>query len=54
MRDQAHDARPSIDERYPTRERYLALVEEAGRLALSHWDERVSHHEVAAVLGSPA
>jgi hypothetical protein len=29
-RDQAHDPRPSIDERYPTRERYLALVEEAG------------------------
>jgi hypothetical protein len=25
-----------------------ALVEEAGRLALSHWDERVSHHEVVA------
>jgi hypothetical protein len=31
-----------------------AVVEEAGRLALSHWDARVSHHEVAAVLGSPA
>ena len=25
----------------------LALVEDAGRAALSHWDERVSHHEVA-------
>jgi hypothetical protein len=29
-REQAHDSRPSIEERYPTRERYLALVEEAG------------------------
>ena len=25
-----------------------AVVAEAARLALSHWDERVSHHEVAA------
>jgi hypothetical protein len=30
-----------------------AVVEEAARPALSHWDERVSHHEVVAVLGSP-
>jgi hypothetical protein len=29
-REQAHDPRASIEERYPTRERYLALVEEAG------------------------
>jgi hypothetical protein len=29
-------------------------VEEAARGALGRWDERVSHHEVAAVLGSPA
>jgi hypothetical protein len=29
-REQVHDPRPSIDERYPTRERYLALVEDAG------------------------
>ena len=32
----------------------VAVVEGAARRALSHWDERVSHHEVAAVLGSPA
>ena len=32
----------------------VAVVEEAARQALSHWDERVSHHEVVAVLGSPA
>ncbi len=32
----------------------VAVVEEAARLALSRWDERVSHHEVVAVLGSPA
>ncbi len=32
----------------------VAVVEEAARLALSHWDERVSHHEVVAVLDSPA
>jgi heme-degrading monooxygenase HmoA len=25
-----------------------AIVEEAGRRALSRWDERVSHHEVVA------
>jgi heme-degrading monooxygenase HmoA len=25
----------------------LAVVEEAARAALSHWDERVAHHEVA-------
>jgi hypothetical protein len=31
----------------------VAVVEEAARLALSHWDERVSHHEVVAVLDSP-
>jgi heme-degrading monooxygenase HmoA len=31
----------------------VAVVEEAARRALSRWDERVSHHEVAAVLGSP-
>jgi heme-degrading monooxygenase HmoA len=24
-----------------------AVVEEAGRRALSHWDDRVSHHQVA-------
>ena len=29
----------------------VALVEEAGRRALSRWDERVSHHEVVAELG---
>ena len=28
----------------------LAVVEEAARQALSHWDERVSHHEVVAEL----
>ena len=28
-----------------------AVVEEAGRRALSRWDERVSHHEVVAELG---
>ena len=27
-----------------------AVVEEAARQALSHWDERVSHHEVVAEL----
>ena len=27
-----------------------AVVEEAARQALSHWDERVSHHEVLAEL----
>jgi hypothetical protein len=32
----------------------VAVVEEAARLALSHWEKRVSHHEVVAVLGSPA
>jgi hypothetical protein len=32
----------------------VAVAEDAARRALSHWDERVSHHEVAAVLGSPA
>jgi len=32
----------------------VAVVEEAARRALSHWDERVSHHDVVAVLGSPA
>ena len=32
----------------------LAVVEETARQALSRWDERVSHHEVVAVLGSPA
>ena len=26
----------------------VAVVEEAGRRALTRWDERVSHHEVAA------
>jgi heme-degrading monooxygenase HmoA len=31
----------------------VAVVEGAARRALSHWDERVSHHEVVAVLGSP-
>jgi heme-degrading monooxygenase HmoA len=31
----------------------VAVVEEAGRRALSRWDERVSHHEVVAVLDSP-
>ena len=29
-RDRTHDPRPSIEERYPSRERYLALVQEAG------------------------
>lgn len=29
-----------------------AVVEEAGRQALSHWDEQVSHHEVVAELDS--
>jgi heme-degrading monooxygenase HmoA len=29
----------------------VALVEEAGRRALSRWDGRVSHHEVVAELG---
>jgi heme-degrading monooxygenase HmoA len=29
----------------------MAVVEEAARQALSHWDERVSHHEVVAGLG---
>jgi hypothetical protein len=29
----------------------VAVVEEAARRALSHWDERVSHHEVVAELG---
>jgi hypothetical protein len=29
-REHAHDPRMSIEERYPTRERYLALVQEAG------------------------
>ena len=32
----------------------VAVVEEAARSALSHWDERVSHHEIVAVLDSPA
>lgn len=32
----------------------VAVVEEAARRALSRWDEWVSHHEVVAVLGSPA
>ena len=32
----------------------VAVVEEAARRALSRWDERVSHDEVVAVLGSPA
>ena len=32
----------------------VAVVEEAARRALSRWDERVSHHEVVAVLRSPA
>jgi hypothetical protein len=32
----------------------VAVVEEAARRALGRWDERVSHHEVAAVLGSAA
>jgi heme-degrading monooxygenase HmoA len=27
-----------------------AVVEDAARQALSHWDERVSHHEVVAEL----
>jgi heme-degrading monooxygenase HmoA len=31
----------------------VAVVEEDGRRALSRWDERVSHHEVVAVLDSP-
>jgi hypothetical protein len=29
----------------------LAVVEEAARRALSHWDEQVSHHDVVAELG---
>jgi hypothetical protein len=29
-REQAHDPRPAIDERYPTREKYLTQVQEAG------------------------
>ena len=29
-RESAHDPRPAIDERYPTREQYLTLVQEAG------------------------
>ena len=29
-REPAHDPRPAIDERYPTREQYLTLVQEAG------------------------
>src|SRR5262249_2819123 len=29
-RERAHDPRASIEERYPTRERYLALVQESG------------------------
>jgi heme-degrading monooxygenase HmoA len=28
----------------------LAVVEKAARRALSHWDERVDHHEVTVVL----
>jgi hypothetical protein len=28
----------------------LAVVADAARQALSHWDERVSHHEVVAAL----
>ena len=28
----------------------LAVVEETARQALSHWDERVSHHQVVADL----
>jgi heme-degrading monooxygenase HmoA len=32
----------------------VAVVEEDARRALSRWDERVSHHEVVAVLDSPA
>jgi heme-degrading monooxygenase HmoA len=32
----------------------VAVVEETARRALSRWDERVTHHEVVAVLGSPA
>jgi heme-degrading monooxygenase HmoA len=32
----------------------VAVVEEAARRTLSHWDDRVWHHEVVAVLGSPA
>jgi hypothetical protein len=29
-REAAHDPRPAIDERYPTREKYLTLVQDAG------------------------
>jgi heme-degrading monooxygenase HmoA len=29
----------------------VAVVEDAGRRALSRWDDRVSHHEVVAELG---
>jgi heme-degrading monooxygenase HmoA len=32
----------------------VAVVEETARRVLSRWDERVTHHEVVAVLGSPA
>jgi len=32
----------------------VAVVEEAARRVLSRWDERVSHHEVVAVLSFPA
>ena len=28
-----------------------AIVEDAGRRALTHWDDRVSHHEVVTELG---
>ena len=31
-----------------------AVVEDAARHALSRWDERVSHHEVAAEFEEPA
>jgi heme-degrading monooxygenase HmoA len=30
-----------------------AVVEEAARRALSRWDDRVTHHEVAVILGAP-
>jgi hypothetical protein len=28
----------------------VAVLEDAARRALSHWDERVTHHEVAVAL----
>jgi heme-degrading monooxygenase HmoA len=31
----------------------LAVVEEAARRALAHWDERVAHHEVAVDVAWP-